>query len=101
MTPLQRPFVVLLEQQGAHEAADRGLVWEDVHDLGAALDLPVVPLERVGAVNLGAVLRREANVRERIVLVLLHQFCDLREALAQLADDCAPLIARCALGEMG
>ncbi len=51
-------FVVLLEQNGADQADD-GLgqvrcpsVREDADDVGAALDLAVQPLQRVGAVDL-------------------------------------------------
>ena len=46
---LDGPFIVLLEQDGADEADDGGLVGEDADDLGAALDLAVEALERVGA----------------------------------------------------
>jgi hypothetical protein len=39
---------VLLGEQGADEADDRGSVGEDADDVGAAADLAVEPLERVG-----------------------------------------------------
>jgi hypothetical protein len=55
VTALQCPFIVLLEQQGAHQAVDGRLVGEDVYDVGAPLALAVQTLERVGAVDLGAV----------------------------------------------
>ena len=45
---LHRPFIVLLEQNGADEAGDRSLVGEDADDLGPALDLAVEALERIG-----------------------------------------------------
>ena len=35
---LQLPLVVLLEQYGADQPDDRGLVGEDADDVGAALD---------------------------------------------------------------
>ena len=35
------PVVVLLHEDGADEAEDRGLVGEDADDVGAALDLGV------------------------------------------------------------
>jgi hypothetical protein len=50
--PLHRPFVVLLQQDGADQAGDGGLVGEDADDLGAALDLAVEALDRVGGVEL-------------------------------------------------
>jgi len=65
------PFVGLLEENGADEPHDGGLVGKDADDLGASLDLtsgrPSVSaldaLDRVRAVQLGAVLRREGAVR--------------------------------------
>lgn len=36
-----------------------------------------------------------ANVREYIILGLVHQLCDFRETLAQLVGDRAPPVARC------
>lgn len=55
------PFVVLLEQDGADEPGDGGLVGEDADDLGSSLDLAVEPFQRVGGVELYAVLGREAS----------------------------------------
>ncbi len=45
---LDGPFVVLFEQDSSDQAGDRLLVWEDADDLGAPLDLPVEPFDRVG-----------------------------------------------------
>jgi len=53
---LDGPFIILFEQNGADEACDGGLVGEDADDLGAALDLAFQSLERVCAVQFGAVL---------------------------------------------
>ena len=53
---LDGPLVVLLEQDGADQADDGGLVGEDADDVGAPLDLADRPLQRVGGVQLGAVL---------------------------------------------
>ena len=50
---LQLPLVVLLQQHGADQADDRGLVGEDADDVGPALDLLVQALQRVGGVQLG------------------------------------------------
>ena len=55
---LDSPFVVLLEQDGADEAGDGFLVGEDADDIGAPLDLADQPLDGVGGVQLGAMLRR-------------------------------------------
>lgn len=40
-SPLDHPFVVLIEQDGADEPRNRGFVWEDADDIGSALDLAV------------------------------------------------------------
>jgi hypothetical protein len=53
---LDSPLVVLLEEDGADEAGDGGLVREDADDLGAALDLAVQALARIGRVQLRPVL---------------------------------------------
>ena len=42
--------IVLFEQDGADKAGDGGLVGEDADDLGAALDLAIETLDRVGRV---------------------------------------------------
>jgi len=47
---LQLPFIVLLEQYRANQPNDGGLIGKDADDVGAAFDLFVEPLERVGAV---------------------------------------------------
>ena len=41
---LQLPFVVLLEQHGADQPDNRGLVGEDPDDIGAAFDLFVATM---------------------------------------------------------
>jgi hypothetical protein len=45
---LDRPLVVLLEQDGVDEALDDGHVGEDADDLGAPLDLAIEALDRIG-----------------------------------------------------
>src|SRR5437899_1275093 len=42
--------------------------WEDADHIGASLDFAVDPLERVGGVQFGAVLRREGHVGEHVRL---------------------------------
>ena len=55
------PVVVLLGEHGADEADDGGVVGEDLHDVGASLDLLVEPLERVVRPDLAPVIRRERS----------------------------------------
>lgn len=46
----------------------RLFVGEDPHDVGAALDLAVKAFERVGAVQLGAVLGGQLHIRQHVAL---------------------------------
>ena len=59
---LHGPFVVLFQQQSADQANDGRLVGEDADDVTAPLDLAVEAFERVGAVDLAAMWRREPFV---------------------------------------
>ena len=52
VSAVQTPLVVPLQQHGAHQARDGGVIGEDAHHVGAASDLGVEPLQRVGAVDL-------------------------------------------------
>ncbi len=88
---LNRPFVVLLEEERSYEAGDGRLVREDADDLGAPLDLAVEAFERVGAVELGPVLGRERHVGQYVRFGLVHQNGKLRHLWAKLVGDAAPL----------
>lgn len=59
------PFVVGLEDDGGDEPGDGGVVGEDPDDVGAALDLAVDALERVGRPDLAPVGLREPGVKAR------------------------------------
>jgi hypothetical protein len=50
---LHGPFIVLFEEDSTNEPDDGLVIGEDADDLGAALDLAVEALERVGRVQLG------------------------------------------------
>ena len=63
VTVLEQPLVILLEQHSADQPDDAGLVGEDADDIGPPLDLLVEPFQRIGAVQLGAVLGREGRCR--------------------------------------
>lgn len=67
---LDGPFVVLLQEDGADEARDGGLVREDADDLGTALDLADESLDGVCGVDLGPVLPGEAPVGQDFGLFL-------------------------------
>ena len=57
------PFLVLFEQDGSDQAGDAVPVGEDLHDVGAALDLAVETLNGVIGPNLGPVLPGEGGER--------------------------------------
>src|SRR5665809_109665 len=58
--------VVLFDAEHPGEADQRGVVGEDADDVGAAADLAVDALERVGAAQLGPVLARERVEAEQV-----------------------------------
>ena len=70
---LDGPFVVLLKQQGADETCYCGLVGKDADDLGAAFDFAIVSLDRIGRVQLGAVLSREGHVGQHVGFGLVDE----------------------------
>ena len=83
--------VVLLEQDRPDQAGDRGLVGEDADHLGAALDLAVDALQRIGRVDLGPVLLGEAHVGEHVLLGFIKQCGELGQLGPDLVGDLAPL----------
>jgi len=91
---LDGPLTVLLHKDSADEVSDGGLVGEDADDLlGAALDLAVQALERIGGVQLRPVLGGEGHIGEYILLGLVHEGGELRDLGAKLVGDAAPLLA--------
>lgn len=94
---LDRPFIVLLEQDGADQSGDRGLVGKDPDHLGAALDLAVQALQRIGVVKLGPVLGREAHIGQDIGLCRVHQGRQVRHLGPELVGYPSPLL----LGRLG
>lgn len=84
--------------------AMRALLYEAADDLGSALDLAVEAFQRVRAVQLGTMLRREGHIGQHIGLGCVHQRRELRNRWPELVCDAAPLLAcgRCIiLGEGG
>jgi hypothetical protein len=86
--------VILFEQDGADQPHDAGLVREDADDVGPPLHLLVEAFERIGAVQLGAVLGREGHVGQHIVFAVVHQRAKLGPAWPQLVGDVTPGLAR-------
>jgi hypothetical protein len=81
-------------QQYAHEAYERLFVGEDLHNIGAPLDLTVQPLDWVRGADLAPMAFREGHVGQHIVGCLVHQGGDAQEALAQAIGDTAPFFVR-------
>lgn len=73
------PFLVLLEQDGSDQAGDGLPVGEDLHDVGAALDLAVETFDGVVGPDLGPVLLREGCEGGQIRLCLGEHVGDLWE----------------------
>ena len=59
---MHRPFVVLFQQDSAHEAEDGGFVGEDPDDIGAPLDLAIEALDGIVRIDLRPVVFREGGV---------------------------------------
>src|SRR5271170_7026070 len=91
---LRLPVVVLLHEHGADETDDGLLVWEDADDVGPAFHLLVQSLQRIGAVQLGAMLRGEGHVGQHVVFGLVHQPAELFEPGPQLIGNMPPDLAR-------
>ncbi len=79
------PFVVGLDGQHRDQPDHAGVVGEDADDVGAAADLAVEALQRIGRPELGPVLGRERVEGQDVVLGLLEQRGDLRQARLELA----------------
>ena len=73
------PFLVLFEQDGSDQAGDAVPVGEDLHDVGAALDLAARTLDGVVGPDLGPVLPGEGRERGQVGLGLGEHVGDLRE----------------------
>lgn len=69
--------IILFEQDRADGAGYGVFVREDADDLGTAFDLTIEPLERVGRVQLGPMLRREGHVGEDLPLSRIYELGEL------------------------
>jgi len=63
---LNCPLIVLFEQQRADEAGDCIFVWEDVDDIGTALNLAVEPFERIDGMDFRSMILGEAHDGEHV-----------------------------------
>jgi hypothetical protein len=81
------PVVVLVEQDGADEADDGGVVGEDADHVAAAFDLLVDPLERVRRRERAPVASGERGVSEDVGLGALEDRGGLGELAVEDPDD--------------
>lgn len=70
---LDRPLIILLEQQRTDEAHDGIVVWKDADDLGSPLDFSIQSLDRICAVKLGPVLFGKGHVGQHIFFGTVHE----------------------------
>ena len=92
------PFLVLLGGEGAQEAQAAGIVWEDAHEEGAALEFLVEAFEEVGAFEVFMVGLREAVEGEGFLDLLLDPGGELGVfglPLRPTAERCSSQAARC------
>ncbi|CDK01732.1 hypothetical protein MIC448_820029 [Microbacterium sp. C448] len=81
------PFLVLFLQDGADQAGHGVAVGEDLHDVGAALDLSVEAFNRVVRPDLLPMLARQWRERGEVGLGSLEHGCDLGERGAEAVGD--------------
>jgi hypothetical protein len=84
---LNRPFVVLLDQDGSDEAHDRVLVGKDADDSVRRL---ISPLSRPMGLQLGTMLRREGHVNEHVGLSLVQKGGEVAETGISWTLACRP-----------
>lgn len=81
------PFLVLFQQDGSDQTGDGLPVGEDLHDVGAALDLAIETFDGVVGPDLGPVLLGEGCEGGQIRLCLGEHDGDLWERGAQGVND--------------
>jgi hypothetical protein len=82
---------VLLREDCAGEANDRGPVRKDADDIGTSADFLVEPLERIVGPDLAPVRLREGAEGEDVGGRVRQQDGGLREASFELIDDATVL----------
>jgi hypothetical protein len=93
------PLVVLLDAEHPGEADQGGIVGEDADHVGAAADLFVEALERIGRAQLAPVISWERVEGEQVRLGVLEQRGDLAQRPFEMRDGFGEPVAR--LGQRG
>jgi len=83
----------VFQQQRVDEAGDRGIAGENTNDVSAAFDFAVQPLDRVGGVELGAVLLGEGHAGQHVSLSVIYDGRQLWHLRPDLVSDGTPLSA--------
>ena len=87
---LHCPFIVLLQQDSAHQPDDGGFVGKDADHIGAPLDLAIETLDGIVRINFRPVVFREGGVGENVLLGFIQKISDLLHLWPQLIGDPAP-----------
>jgi hypothetical protein len=95
VAPRDRPFIVLLQHQGADQAGDGSFVREDADHVGPSLDLLVQALQRIRGMDLRPVFLGEALVGQDVLLGAAHQVRELGMARFERVDQLGPVLLRC------
>ena len=84
-------LVILFEEDGADQPDDCIFVRESTENIGSACDLDVEALDRIGGIQLGAMLFGERQVGQHVGLGIMHDGGELRYLGADLTGNAAPL----------
>ena len=87
---LNRPFVVLFQQDSTHQPEDGGFVGEDADHIRSPLDLAIEPLDGIVGVDLGPVVFREGGVGEDVLFGFIKKISEFLHLWPQLVGDPAP-----------
>lgn len=92
VTTLQVTLVALLDLEHPDQAANSRLIGEDADHVGQSRDLAIEAFQRIDNVDPGPTLLRKSYVGQPIVLEVIHQSSDLRDALTNQIRHGLPLI---------
>lgn len=89
---LDGPFIRLFHEDGSDETGDRGLVWKDADDLGAAFDFTIQAFDWVGCSASITMLVWERHVCQHVGFSLVHQRSQFWQFWPHLISNRTPLL---------